>query len=39
MKIAKLLTAIVLSARLGFAAQAQGETPELVGFKPQLRPD
>jgi len=27
MKIAKLLTAVALSARLGFAAQAQEETP------------
>jgi hypothetical protein len=27
MKIAKLVTAIVLSASLGFAAQAQEETP------------
>jgi len=38
MKIAKLLTAIVLSASLGFAAQAQEETPvELKDLSPEAQ--
>jgi hypothetical protein len=38
MKIAKLLTAIVLSASLGFAAQAQEETPvEMKDLSPEAQ--